>query len=105
VEAMARRYGVQPRHAAKVAEIARTLFDELQTIHKLPVASGKLLEGAAYLHDIGHFVSDASHHKHSQYLVENSDLPGFDGMERKMIAMLCRYHRKAMPQPRHSPFQ
>src|SRR5579884_602228 len=30
VEAMSRRYGVQPKHAAKVAEIARTLFDELQ---------------------------------------------------------------------------
>lgn len=105
VEVMARRYGVQPQHAAKVAEMARLLFDELQNLHKLPLASGKMLEAAAYLHDIGHFVSDASHHKHSQYLVENSDLPGFTDVERKTIAMLCRYHRKAMPQPRHSPFQ
>ena len=105
VEAMARRYGVQPRHAAKVAEMAHLLFDELQNLHKLPVSAGKLLEAAAYLHDVGHFVSDASHHKHSQYLVENSDLPGFTDVERKTIAMLCRYHRKALPQPRHSPYQ
>jgi len=105
VETMARHYGVQPRHAAKVAGMARLLFDELQNLHKLPVASGKLLEAAAYLHDIGHFVSDASHHKHSQYLVENSDLPGFTDQERKAVAMLCRYHRKALPQPRHSPYQ
>jgi exopolyphosphatase/guanosine-5'-triphosphate,3'-diphosphate pyrophosphatase len=35
----------------------------------------------------------------------NSDLPGFTDAERQMIALLCRYHRKAMPTPRHSPFQ
>src|SRR5579884_729885 len=105
VEAMARRYGVQPKHAGKVAELSRILFDELQTLHKLPVGNGKLLEAAAYLHDIGHFVSDASHHKHSQYLVQNSDLPGFTDEERTLVAMLCRYHRKSMPQPRHAEFQ
>jgi len=66
---------------------------------------GKLLEAAAYLHDIGHYVSDTSHHKHSYYLVTNSDLPGFTDAERQIIALLCRYHRKAMPTPRHSPFQ
>jgi exopolyphosphatase/guanosine-5'-triphosphate,3'-diphosphate pyrophosphatase len=57
------------------------------------------------LHDIGHFVSDTSHHKHSYYLVVNSDLPGFTDAERQMIALLCRYHRRAMPTPRHAPFQ
>jgi len=105
VQATSKRYGVQPRHAAKVAELACALFDELQPLHKLPVGAGKLLEAAAWLHDIGHFVSDASHHKHSQYLVENSDLPGFTDVERKLISILCRYHRKTLPQPRHAPYQ
>ena len=105
VEQMARRYGVQLAHARKVAELAHHLFESLQPLHRLPPAVGKLLEAAAYLHDIGHFVSDTAHHKHSYYLVVNSDLPGFTDAERQMIALLCRYHRKAMPTPRHSPFQ
>jgi exopolyphosphatase/guanosine-5'-triphosphate,3'-diphosphate pyrophosphatase len=105
VEQMARRYGVQIPHARKVAEMARRLFEALQPLHHLPPAYGKLLEAAAYLHDIGHFVSDTSHHKHSHYLVAHSDLAGFTDTERQMIALLCRYHRKAMPAPRHSPFQ
>jgi exopolyphosphatase/guanosine-5'-triphosphate,3'-diphosphate pyrophosphatase len=105
VELMARRYGVLLSHARKVAEMAHRLFESLQPLHHLPPELGKLLEAAAYLHDIGHFVSDTSHHKHSYYLVANSDLPGFTGTERQMIAMLCRYHRKSMPAPRHSPFQ
>src|SRR6185503_6899461 len=35
----------------------------------------------------------------------NSDLPGFDDRERAMIANLCRYHRKSMPQLYHETFQ
>jgi len=105
VEQMARRYGVQLSHARKVADLGHRLFQSLQPLHRLPPALGKLLEAAAYLHDIGHFVSDTSHHKHSYYLVLHSDLPGFTDSERQMIALLCRYHRKSMPTPRHSPCQ
>ena len=105
VEQMARRYGVQVTHARKVADLARRLFESLQSLHRLPPSFGKLLEAAAYLHDVGHYVSDTAHHKHSYYLVINSDLPGFTDTERQMIALLCRYHRRAMPVSRHSPFQ
>src|SRR5580704_2528335 len=69
VEQMARRYNVQVTHARKVADLAHRLFQSLQPLHRLPPGVGKLLEAAAYLHDIGHFVSDTSHHKHSYYLV------------------------------------
>jgi exopolyphosphatase/guanosine-5'-triphosphate,3'-diphosphate pyrophosphatase len=105
VEQMARRYGVQVTHARKVAELARRLFESLQSLHRLPPGLGRLLEAAAYLHDVGHYVSDTAHHKHSYYLVINSDLPGFTDTERHMIALLCRYHRRSMPVSRHSPFQ
>ena len=88
-----------------MASLARQLFDGLQPLHKLPQYQGKLLEAAAYLHDIGHYVSDTGHHKHSAYLVEHGDMPGFTDSERHFVAMLCRYHRKAMPAQRHSSYQ
>lgn len=105
VERMVRKYAVAPQHARKVAEMAGVLFASLQPLHNLPPAYGKLLEAAACLHDVGHYVSDSSHHKHSYYLVANSDLPGFTGRERELIAHLCRYHRKALPAPTHTAFQ
>ena len=77
VEAMAKRYGTPLKHVRKVASLSLRLFEFTHSLHQLAPASGKLLEAAAYLHDIGHFVSDTSHHKHSAYLVANSDLPGF----------------------------
>jgi len=105
VEQMSRRYGVALPHARKVAGLAHTLFTDLQPLHQLPPHFGKLLEAAAYLHDAGHFVSDSNHHKHSYYLVNNSDMPGFTNRERALIANLCRYHRKSMPTPVHSNWQ
>jgi exopolyphosphatase/guanosine-5'-triphosphate,3'-diphosphate pyrophosphatase len=105
VENMAERYGVSLRHARKVARLAAELFASLTGLHKLPAHYGRLLEAASYLHDIGHFVSDTRHHKHSYYLVANSDMPGFTEDEREIIANLCRYHRKAAPAAEHSNLQ
>ena len=102
---MTRRYGVPLAHARKVGALAHTLFDSLQSLHGLPPNYGKVLEAASYLHDIGHYVSDTRHHRHSFYLVANSDLPGFTEMERQLIANLCRYHRKSPPDASHSQFQ
>jgi exopolyphosphatase/guanosine-5'-triphosphate,3'-diphosphate pyrophosphatase len=105
VEEMARRYGVSLAHARKVANIAGLLFTALQPLHELPPHAGKLLEAAAYLHDVGHYVSSVGHHKHSYYVVANSDMPGFTERERLLIAALCRYHRKALPSPVHNAYQ
>jgi exopolyphosphatase/guanosine-5'-triphosphate,3'-diphosphate pyrophosphatase len=102
VETMARHYGVPLPHARKVASLANKLFTSLQSLHGLAPHIGKLLEASAYLHDVGHYVSESRHHKHSYYLVANSDLPGFTNRERELIASLCRFHRKAMPASDHA---
>jgi exopolyphosphatase/guanosine-5'-triphosphate,3'-diphosphate pyrophosphatase len=101
VREMARRYNVAAGHAEQVAAMGRMLFESLESVHKLPPKLGRLLEAACYLHDIGHFVSDTKHHRHSQYIVANSDLPGFTDRERLFVASLCRYHRKSLPVPGH----
>ena len=105
VERLGRRYGVPLEHARQVASIANALFTGLAPLHQLPPASGKLLEAAAYLLDVGHFVSSTGHHKHSFYVVANSDLAGFTERERLLVANLCRYHRKSLPSPVHGAYQ
>jgi exopolyphosphatase/guanosine-5'-triphosphate,3'-diphosphate pyrophosphatase len=105
VEDLAEHYGVTLRHARRVARLAGDLFLGFQNLHKLAPQYGGLLEASAYLHDAGHYVSDTRHHKHSYYLVTNSDLPGFTATEREVIANLCRYHRKSLPTPEHGNLQ
>jgi exopolyphosphatase / guanosine-5'-triphosphate,3'-diphosphate pyrophosphatase len=105
VEEMCRRYGVSLAHARKVANLTSMLFTALQPVHQLPAATGKLMEAAAYLHDVGHYISNVAHHKHSWYVVANSDMPGFTERERMVIAALCRYHRKALPNAQHNAYE
>jgi exopolyphosphatase/guanosine-5'-triphosphate,3'-diphosphate pyrophosphatase len=105
VEQLARRYGVELRHARKVADLAHALFAATANLHGRARGYGKLLQAAALLKDVGHFVSDSRHHKHTYYLVANSALPGFTDAERELIANLARYHRKSMPTALHQEFQ
>ncbi|MEP7367273.1 MAG: Ppx/GppA phosphatase family protein [Acidobacteriota bacterium] len=105
IEQTARRFGVDLTRARKVASIAHTLFESLEQLHKLKPEAGKLLEAAAHLYDTGHFISDTGHHKHSEYIVVNAELPAFTSRERQIIAALCRFHRKSMPGARHMGFQ
>jgi exopolyphosphatase/guanosine-5'-triphosphate,3'-diphosphate pyrophosphatase len=104
-ETMCRKYNVDMPSAKHVARLSTELFDSLRPLHKLPAETGKLLEAAAYLHNVGHFISDTGHHKHSAYVVMNSDMPGYTDQERMVVGMLCRYHRKSMPAPRHDPYK
>jgi exopolyphosphatase/guanosine-5'-triphosphate,3'-diphosphate pyrophosphatase len=105
VEQVAAKYIVPARHYRKVAVFCRLLFQTLEPLHRLRPEWGRLLEAAAILYDIGTFVADTGHHKHAQYLVANSGLPGFTDRERILIAHLCRFQRKSMPGPRHIEFQ
>lgn len=101
VEALAKRFGVLVPHARVTAGFALQLFERLRSIHNLDSGYGRLLEASCYLLDVGHYVSDTSHHKHSHYVVAHADLPGFTATEKQLIALLCRFHRKSMPTSRH----
>ncbi len=57
------------------------------------------------MHNVGLFVSHAAHHKHSYYVIRNSDrLLGFTQREVEIIALVARYHRKSAPKQDHREF-
>ena len=62
-----------------------------------PTGERELLWAASMLHDVGMTISYDDHHKHSRYLIESAELPGFDPRERALIAQISRYHRKGVP--------
>jgi exopolyphosphatase/guanosine-5'-triphosphate,3'-diphosphate pyrophosphatase len=94
-------YNFDYPHALQVKKIALILFDEIRKIHKLSEEARELLEYAALLHDIGYHISIAKHHKHSYYLIKNSEMLGFNQREIEIIANIARYHRKALPKETH----
>jgi exopolyphosphatase/guanosine-5'-triphosphate,3'-diphosphate pyrophosphatase len=99
---MGRRFYFDERHASQVTRLALTLFDELADVHQLPAAVRPYLEAAALLHDVGNSVSYQKHHRHTQYLIQNADLPGLADRERDLVARVARYHRRSPPEIDHA---
>lgn len=93
---------VRSRH---IAHLSLQLFDQLQPLHELGNTERELLEYAAYLHNIGYFISPSAHHKHSQYIIQNAGLKGFTPEEIQVMANVARYHRKSPPKAEHTAFQ
>jgi exopolyphosphatase / guanosine-5'-triphosphate,3'-diphosphate pyrophosphatase len=99
--ALARHYRSDMKHASRVAYLSLQLFDGLRPLHLLGGEHRRLLAAAALLHDIGYFVSHTGHHRHSAYLIQNSDLTGFTSPEIAVIANVAYYHRSALPKAKH----
>jgi exopolyphosphatase/guanosine-5'-triphosphate,3'-diphosphate pyrophosphatase len=101
----ASRLNYDAQHAEQVSRLALSLFDQLRPIHELGPDHRLLLEIAAMLHDIGHFVHRKSHNRHGEYLIRYSEIPGLRGWRRDMVGALVRYHNcKSEPQIEHASY-
>ncbi len=101
---LAKHCGYDDIHTAKVLSFANKIFDSLKEKYDLTEKDNDILEAATILHDIGHSISQAQHHRHSYYLIKNSELLGFNNDEIEMIANVARYHRKSHPKVKHVEF-
>ena len=105
VERLAKQLDPDPHHALTTAELAVQLFDRTIDLHGLGAHERELLWSAAVLHNVGLFISHSSHHKHSYYVVRNSEqLTGFSQQEIELMAVITRYHRKSYPTEKHPEF-
>jgi exopolyphosphatase/guanosine-5'-triphosphate,3'-diphosphate pyrophosphatase len=103
VQRMLDRYGEDIAHVTCATRLALRLFDELAPLHGLDDDARRLLEHAGLLHNVGLFVSHAAHHKHSYYVIRNTDqLVGFTDREIEVMAQVARYHRKSDPSLRQA---
>jgi exopolyphosphatase/pppGpp-phosphohydrolase len=91
-------------HAAEVARLAMALFDELQAVHGLDDEARDRLHAAAILHDVGLSEATHGHHKASQRIILEADALAAEGEDRRIVACVARYHRKALPSMDHAEF-
>jgi len=101
---LGQRYGFDEKRAKRVARMADELFALLQSEHRLSPRCELILHVAALLKDIGLYVSNRGHHKHSMYLIRNSDLFGLGDRDLLLASLVARYHRKALPRPTHEGY-
>ncbi len=101
---LGRRFDFNEKHARHVATLCRKLFAELQSEHQLEPKMELLLYLAALLHEVGMYINARSNHKHSMYLIRNSELFGLSRKDVLLVALVARYHRRSSPQPQHEGY-
>ena len=105
IDNLAKKLNINYAHAKQVEIISLKIFDLMnQILFEFGDDEREMLAYAALLHDIGYFISHDLHHKHSFYLIKNSDLPGFTNDDANLIANIARYHRKSHPKKIHNEY-
>lgn len=101
---LAERYQSDPRHGAHVGALCERFFTELADLHQLSAHDALLLQVAAILHEVGTYISPRAHHKHSEYIILNSEIFGLDRLDVTMVALIARYHRHSGPKHDHPAY-
>ena len=105
VLAVCGRYGIDLKRAEPVRTHALELFDALQRLHELPAEYRVWLESAALMQEVGKFMNHQGHHRHTQYIIANSDIFGFSPEQRMIVAAIARYQGKSRPEPIDRPMR
>lgn len=90
VDEFMRRYHIDTQQAAHVSQLALKLLASTESGNENDV---RFLDWAARLHEIGLSVSHSGYHRHSGYILENADMPGFSRSDQARLALLARAQR------------
>lgn len=93
-EFLAEQYHIDHAQALRVRETALGLFDQVTDWkNKRQIKELRsMLKWATMLHEVGLSINHKNSHRHSAYIIANSDLPGFDSEQQNLLAMLMRFY-------------
>ncbi|MGL6070362.1 Ppx/GppA phosphatase family protein [Craterilacuibacter sp.] len=95
VTAFAQRYHVDEPQAARVRVLAERFYRQLSGEDR-NVDTLRQLLWAARLHEIGVSIAHIAYHKHTAYILQNADMPGFSRQEQNNLATLVLGQRGDM---------
>ncbi|MEO8136533.1 MAG: exopolyphosphatase [Betaproteobacteria bacterium] len=98
VRQFVRRYQVDVAQAKRVESAALPLLEPLtRDLPELRLAHAvQLVSWAARLHEIGISISYSGYHKHSSYIVQHADMPGFSKADQASLSLLLLAHRGSL---------
>ncbi|SPY07983.1 Ppx/GppA phosphatase family protein [Oligella urethralis] len=87
------RYRVDTKQALRVRQLASAFYESALTLSKeaqesWPHDMHLLLKWACDLHEIGLSIAQSSYHRHSAYVLQHADMPGFSKDEQTIMARL-----------------
>ena len=105
VMAAVHHYRVEKDHALRVREFVLQIFDVLKSAHLLPPEYRELLGASAMLYEVGDYINRNGRHRHTHYILANSEMAGYTPEQRLVIAAIARYMGKTQPLPADTPMK
>ena len=87
-----KRYQIDTRQSARVKRIAFNFFSQLSLSDDDKIEFERTLGWAADLHEVGLSIAHADYHKHSAYVLEHADMPGFSNDDQAVLALIVLGH-------------
>ena len=98
-------YRVDRKHALDVRDAASLLFSGLRSLHRLPPEYREWLSAAAMLYEVGDYVNRNGRHRHTHYIISNSEILGYTPQQRRIIGAIARYLGKSRPALEDGPMK
>jgi exopolyphosphatase / guanosine-5'-triphosphate,3'-diphosphate pyrophosphatase len=98
-------YHVDRKHALDVRDAVALLFTQLRSVHALPPEYREWLTAAAMLYEVGDYVNRNGRHRHTHYIISNSEILGYTPQQRRIIAAIARYLGKSRPAMEDGPMK
>jgi exopolyphosphatase/guanosine-5'-triphosphate,3'-diphosphate pyrophosphatase len=97
VRAMEARYHVDGAQADRVESTAVGFLEQVRDEWGLdePLAES-ILRWSARLHEVGLDISHSHYHRHSAYLLQYADMPGFPREEQQLLSAVVGAHRRKL---------
>src|SRR5438046_736513 len=105
LRAAVEHYHIDMDHALQVRESAMHLFSVLRSVHRLSMEYAEWLSAAAMLYEVGDYVNRNGRHRHTYYIIANSEILGYTPEQRRVIAAIARYLGKSRPSPGDGPMK
>ncbi|TBM24076.1 exopolyphosphatase [Hafnia paralvei] len=95
---LAEHYNIDREQAQRVLSTVQQLYAQWMAQNNKLVHPQleALLNWAAMLHEVGLSINHSGMHRHSAYILQNTNLPGFNQEQQLLLATLVRFHRKGV---------
>ena len=93
VLSLSNRFKVDQNQHERIMVTLQYFIDQVSEKWSLSVLDIQYLRWAVLLHEVGRTIAYSGYHKHSAYIVEHADLPGFSRREQQLLSMLIAHHR------------
>lgn len=88
------RYAVDRAQGQRVEQTVQELARQVEGLWQFTGRELRMLNWSSRLHEIGQALSFGGYHRHSAYILQNSDMPGFSEQGQAYLAAIVASHRR-----------